>query len=110
MSLIPLGRLQSLTSPAQTLVHDANGSLTSNGQMTDAYDTRGRLKRVTTAAGTTTYRINALGQRVRKTSAQSSDTFYHYDLAGHLLAESDAAGQIKREYLWLEDTPLAVMQ
>ena len=35
---------------------------------------------------------------------------YHYDLSGHLIGESDASGRVKREYLWLGDTPLAVLQ
>ena len=29
---------------------------------------------------------------------------------GHLIGESDAAGKVTREYLWLDDTPMAVMQ
>ena len=110
-------RLQSVSStPPTTYAHDANGSITGDGSNQFAYDGRNRLVSVTTTTGTTTYRINALGQRVRKTttptgsSTPSSDTLYHYDLAGHLVAESDATGQISREYLWLEDTPLAVMQ
>jgi len=106
-------RLQSVAgSPPKTYTTDANGSITGDGQNQWAYDSRGRLASVTTAAGTTTYRINALGQRVRKTTAGGTpgDTLYHYDLAGHLIAESDGTGQIQREYLWLEDTPLAVLQ
>jgi hypothetical protein len=30
--------------------------------------------------------------------------------AGHLLAESTPDGRIAREYLWLDDVPLAVLQ
>jgi YD repeat-containing protein len=109
-------RLTNLTQPSQTRTHDPNGSLTGDGSATYAYDARGRLVRATTAAGTTAYRINARGQRVQKTttpagaSTPTRDTRYHYDLAGHLVAESDGAGQITREYLWLDDTPIAVMQ
>ncbi len=108
-------RLQSLGStPPKTYSIDANGSTVGDGQNQWAYDTRGRLTSATTAVGTTTYQINALGQRVRKTTPGSggtfTDTLYHYDLAGHLVAESDATGKITREYLWLEDTPLAVLQ
>ena len=93
----------------------ANGSLTSDGTITYGYDVRGRLIRSTTATQQTAYRINALGQRVRKTvtpsgGGASTDTYYHYDLMGHLIGESDAAGKVTREYLWLDDTPMAVMQ
>ena len=59
--------------------------------------------------GQTQYRINALGQRVKKTTG-TAETFYHYDLAGHLIAESGADGKIVKEYFWLEDTPLAGLQ
>lgn len=106
-------KLQSISStPPRTYSHDANGSITGDGTNTFAYDTRGRLTQTITAAGTTQYQINALGQRVRKTTSgtNATDTIYHYDLAGHLIAESNASGVIKREYLWLDDTPLAVMQ
>ena len=108
-------RLASLTNPSVTNTYDANGSLTSDGTITYGYDVRGRLIRSTTATQQTAYRINALGQRVRKTvtpsgGGASTDTYYHYDLMGHLIGESDAAGKVTREYLWLDDTPMAVMQ
>lgn len=104
-------RLQSLTNPSQTLGYDANGSLTGDGSNQYAYDTRGRLTQAITAAGTTTYQVNALGQRVRKTNGTNgTDVLYHYDLAGHLLAESNANGSIVREYVWLDDIPVAVLQ
>jgi YD repeat-containing protein len=100
------------STPPKTFATDANGSITGDGQNQWNYDTRGRLASVTTAAGTTTYQVNALGQRVRKTALAPTptDTIYHYDLAGHLVAESDGTGKIAREYFWLDDTPLAVMQ
>jgi hypothetical protein len=31
----------------------------------------------------------------------------HVDLAGHLIAEATAAGVVTREYVWLDDMPLA---
>lgn len=58
--------------------------------------------------GTTTYYVNALGQRIRKTNTLG-DTVYHYDRGGRLIAESTAAGVFKREYLYLGDIPLAVV-
>ncbi len=39
---------------------------------------------------TTSYQLNSLGQRIRKTNPQG-DTLYHYDAQGRLIAESDAS-------------------
>jgi len=104
-------RLAALSNPAQSLSYDTNGSQTGDGSNTYAYDVRGRLSSAVTAAGTTTYQVNALGQRVRKTNnSTSTDLLYHYDLAGHLIAESNASGTILREYVWLDDIPVAVLQ
>jgi YD repeat-containing protein len=102
-------RLQSLTNPARSLSHDANGSRTTDGSQQYAYDVRGRLSQSITAAGTTHYQVNALGQRVGKRNG-TTETLYHYDQAGRLLAESDAAGNLQREYVWLDDIPVAVLQ
>jgi YD repeat-containing protein len=102
-------RLQGITNPPQSYAHDANGSVTGDGSGTFAYDARGRLAQVTVAGTTTAYQINALGQRVKKTTG-GTVTLYHYDTAGHLLAESDGTGNLQREYVWLDDTPLAVLQ
>jgi hypothetical protein len=33
-------------------------------------------------------------------------TQFHYDRAGHLIAESDNVGNVLREHLWLDDTPV----
>lgn len=49
-----------------------------------------------------------LGQRVQKTTFQT--TVYHYDAAGHLIAESGEAGQPLREYVYLDDLPLAFIR
>lgn len=59
--------------------------------------------------GTTNYRINSLDQRIRKTNPQG-DTVYHYDAQGRLIAESSASGQVQKEYIYLGDTPVAVIQ
>lgn len=34
---------------------------------------------------------------------------YIYDLAGRLIAEANASGQTIREYIWIDDLPLAVV-
>jgi YD repeat-containing protein len=105
-------RIASITAQggaARSFVFDPNGSTTSDGINQYAYDARGRMVQSVGALGTTTYRVNALGQRVRKTNG-ADDRIFHYDIKGHLIAESDPGGGTKREYIYLGDIPLAVIQ
>ncbi|MBI4988378.1 MAG: RHS repeat protein [Rhodocyclales bacterium] len=80
--------------PPKSYTFDANGAITGDGLNTFGYDARGRMTSAVTAAGTTQYRVNALGQRARKTNA-AEDVLYLYDRDGRLLAESSPAGQIQ---------------
>ena len=105
-------RIDSVTSSlgsVRNFVFDANGSTTADGVNTYAYDARGRMAQATSSFGVTTYQVNALGQRVRKTNTLE-DTVFHYDTRGHLIAESDAGGATKREYIYLGDIPVGVVQ
>lgn len=105
-------RLSSVTpisGPLRNYLHDANGSVTADGINTYAYDARGRLAQANSVIGATAYQVNALGQRVRKTSALG-DTVFHYDVQGRLIAESTPGGQVRKEYLYLGDIPVAVIQ
>ena len=103
-------RLAAITGPgARTFTHDPVGSVTADGVNSYSYDARGRMERATSAAGATDYKVNALGQRIRKIAPQA-DTVYHYDLHGRLIAESTAAGGIQKEYVHLGDIPVAVLQ
>jgi len=105
-------RIASLTpasGPVRNFVFDANGSTTSDAVNAFGYDARGRMVSATGASGATAYQVNALGQRVRKTNA-AGDVVFHYDTRGRLIAETDPAGVTKREYLYLGDTPIGVVQ
>ena len=58
------------------------------------------------------YIYNSLGQRTRKTiynpdTTPASITIYHYDLTGKLIAETSEAGQVQRDYIWSNQTPVA---
>jgi YD repeat-containing protein len=88
---------------------DANGSTLADGVNQYAYDARGRMASATSTTGTASYQVNALGQRVRKTTA-ADDRMFLYDLRGRLIAETDPSGGLKREYLYLNDIPLVVFQ
>lgn len=103
-------RLSGITSGGTVnYVHDANGSITSDGINTFGYDTRGRLVSALTALGSATYQVNALGQRYAKT-LQGTTTVFLYDSAGRLIAETSDAGATYTEYVWLADTPVAVIK
>ncbi len=107
-----LDSTQSGAASPQFVSHDLNGATTSDATRQYAYDVRGRLIQTTTAQGVINYEVNALGLRVRKqVPYASTDTVYHYDVAGHLIGESPAGStQFTREYIYLGDLPVAVMQ
>jgi YD repeat-containing protein len=106
-------RIATLTpfgSPLKTFTLDANGSTTNDGANTYAYDTRGRMAGSTNASSlATTYHVNALGQRIRKSNT-NEDRVFTYDTWGKLIAESDPGGVPKREYIYLGDIPIGVLQ
>jgi len=60
---------------------DANGSTTNDGLNRYIYDSRGRLVQSVGRLGSTTYQVNALGQRVRKTLS-GDDRVFVYDTGG----------------------------
>jgi RHS repeat-associated protein len=121
----------------KTLTTDATGNITLDpaaivgGAVTYAYDGRtdvpsGRLVRSQGPGAQWDYVHNYFGQRIRKTGASytpaggsaiapapyigSTDTLFHYDADGHLIAELDATSkQVKREYIWMGDVAVAVV-
>jgi YD repeat-containing protein len=66
------------------------------------------MVQATSSLGATNYKVNALGQRIRKTNTLG-DTVFHYDSGGRLIAETSPAGALKREYFYLGDIPVAVV-
>jgi len=92
----------------RTYSHDNNGSVTGDGTNTLAYDPRGRLTQWTGSINTS-YQLDSLGQRVRKTSSLG-DTVYHYDVQGRLISETDPSGTVLKEYIYLGNTPVGVLQ
>jgi YD repeat-containing protein len=105
-------RLSSITAPAgatRNFSFDADGSTINDAINQYVYDSQGRMVQSTGALGTTTYQVNALGQRIRKSNS-NDDRVFLYDSRGRLIAETDPGGGLKREYLYLNDIPLAVFQ
>jgi YD repeat-containing protein len=107
-----LASIQSGQGAPQPITQDAIGATTSDTAHQYAYDVRGRLIQATTAQGQINYEVNALGLRVRKqVPYANTDTQYHYDAQGHLIGENPTGTtQFSREYIWLGDIPVAVMQ
>lgn len=54
------------------------------------------------------YLYNAFGQRVQKVAGADTIQFV-YNSEGHLLLEANTAGVPLREYIWLDDTPVAMV-
>jgi len=104
-----IATLAPASGPVRSFTFDANGSTTADGLNTYAYDTRGRMVQATSVIGATSYQVNALGQRARKTNSQG-DAVFHYDTRGRLIAETDPGGGAKRELIYLGDIPVGVVQ
>lgn len=90
--------------------YDAAGNTLSNAQLNFSYDNHNRLKQISdnNATPQANYQHNALGQRIRKTLPHS-ETLFHYDPFGQLIAETTAEGQPIREYVYLNNRPLALI-
>jgi len=90
--------------------YDENGNTISANNRTFTYDLSNRL--ITVQEGSTTlgqYVYNALNQRIKKT-VQGQATIFHYDLQGHLIAETTESGTTLAEYIYLGDQPLAMIR
>ena len=113
----PASSNQLQTRRGATVTTDAAGHITSDGAGHNfIYNQAGRLSQVFQGSSLlATYSYNYKGQRTRKvtTSAapQGAQTVvYHYDLQGHLIAETTGNGTRLRTYVWRDDTPLAQIE
>jgi len=55
------------------------------------------------------YRYNALGQRTWKRT-QDGEIYFHYNLSGQPITESDALGQLAKQYVWMGMEPVAQLE
>jgi RHS repeat-associated protein len=95
-------KLQSLSgAQSKSYAVDAAGNMTSDGTTTWTYAGNNRP----TQAGTTTFLVNALGQRVKKTIGGTAMHFV-YDESGRLWGEYDNTGALIAETIWLDDLPV----
>ncbi len=113
-------RLASVTQGATSLrsfTHDGAGNVTADDRGGTVYDYRhnhrGRIDRVTVSGQVKAdYSYDALERlalRATQNMTPSGTTHFVYDLEGRLLAESTELGVTLREYVWLDDLPLAVV-
>jgi RHS repeat-associated protein len=104
-------RLTAMTNPARSFGYDSAGNTTSDSAgYTASYDLPGQLAVLARGGVTARYTYDTERRRIRKfTSAGPQSTvIFVYDLQGQLLGEYDAQGRAIREYVWLDDVPIAV--
>ncbi len=111
---IDSNRLQQIdggTPASRPYQYDGNGNTLDDGHYHYRYGDHNRLTEVldTNDISIASYRYNAFGQRVQKTTGGVT-TYYHYDLNGQLLAETNATGQALREYVFAHGRPLAFFE
>ena len=100
---------------ARNLAYTLNGNLSSDNRggtstLVFNYGNRNRYNALYSGATTVaTYQHNALGERLVKTVGAAT-TCYHYDQRHHLIAETQSGGTLIREYVWLDDMPLAQIE
>lgn len=94
---------------ARTYAYDAAGNSLSDGDRTFTYNDAGRMIAASLSGAATSYAVNALGQRVRKTTAGQS-RYFVYNESGQLLGEYDNAGGLIQETVWLGDIPVATLR
>jgi uncharacterized protein (TIGR02594 family) len=95
--------------------YDAMGNtltMPESSAMVMTYDDRGRLATVSTSSGwQRTYHYNGKGERVlREHPTSTSWLQYVYDEDGHLIGEYNSAGTRVAEYVWMDDTLVAVLK
>jgi RHS repeat-associated protein len=95
--------------PSRYWSYDGVGSTTGNGSAVFGYDDANRLTSVTQGASSTSFVLNALGQRVSKAAA-GGITLFAYDESGHLVGEYDGAGHLIEETVWLGEIPVATLR
>ena len=92
-----------------TFSYDPNGNTVSENGLIYLYNQSNRLVRVSengTILADSVY--NGAGRRVKKTTPAET-RILHYDLSGHLIAETDEKGKTLIEYVYLGDQPLALI-
>ena len=86
--------------------YDNNGNTTTEADRQYVYNQNQRLIQVNDGSMTASYTYNGNGQRVKKV-VNGVTTIFHYSLSGQIIAESNSAGNVTVEYVYLNGQPLA---
>ena len=92
-----------------SFVSDNNGNTTTQNSRVYTYNQNQRMIQVVDGAMTAGYTYNGNGQRLKKT-VNGTVTVFHYSLNGQIIAESNSAGNVTAEYVYLNSQPLAKME
>jgi RHS repeat-associated protein len=96
--------------PSIDFGYDANANITSENNWTYVYDLSNQLIRVLNNSNQVAeYTYNGAGQRIKKVT-QTETRIFHYDLRGHLIAETNQTGQMLADYIYLGDQLLAMIK
>jgi hypothetical protein len=88
-------------------IYDQAGNVNYRSALGFSYGEGGRLKEVDDGTDTFNNLHNGIGERVSKSDGTTT-VHYHYGLNGELLAETDGAGIVLKEYAYLEGVPIAL--
>ncbi len=88
---------------------DNDGNTTIEGARQYIYNQNQRLIQVNNGSTIAYYTYNGNGQRVKK-NVNGVVTIFHYSLNGQIIAESDSAGTITAEYVYLNARPLVKIE
>jgi RHS repeat-associated protein len=103
--------LADITWGQNTIVYDYddNANTVSTDNRTYVYDSSNQLIQVLDNSNQIAgYTYNGAGQRIKKVT-QSGTKIFHYDLKGHLIAETDEDGEMIAEYIYLGEKLLAMI-
>jgi len=103
--------LVEITGTATTLfTSDANGNTITENTRNYSYDALNQLTEVWDGGSQVAqYTFNGIGRRIKKVTSGGTKIF-HYDSGGHIIAETNATGQMLAEYIYLGDQLLATIR
>jgi RHS repeat-associated protein len=102
-------RLTSITNPARSFTYDNAGNTTvDSANYTATYGLNGAIASITKAGVTGSYDYDADRRRIRKVTSTGGVVIFAYNLEGQLLGEYDQTGKPLREYVWLDNIPVAM--